>query len=83
MTRKHPTGAVYVELEPELKEAVDRYCVSEKCTLKEFVEDGAKILLSSKGDEMVRLCARGKVYTVPLSLAKIYESIIEENRSKK
>jgi hypothetical protein len=72
----HPKG-LFVQVEPELKEAIEKYCEDNKCTIREFVENGARILISSRGEEMVRLFVKGKAYTVPLSLAKIYETAMD------
>jgi hypothetical protein len=69
---------LFVEVSPILKAAIDKYCDVRKCTIRQVVEQGVNIILGADGDEMVRLVVKGKVYTVPLSLALIYESLVDK-----
>jgi hypothetical protein len=63
---------------PILKAAIHKYCDERHCTIRQVVEQGVNIILGADGDEMVRLVVKSKVYTVPLSLALIYESLIDK-----
>lgn len=75
---------LFVEVTEKLKEAINAYCEQKKCTIRQFVEQGADIILGAAEEEMVRLFVHEsrKVYTVPLSLALIYESLTQREKLK-